>query len=67
MSVDTIEMNQPEANHVCCNECVNQSCAVGEASVQCGDVKMENWKGAKQGFQLEVAWLAAACMANRKV
>ena len=65
--VDTIEVNQPEANQGCCDKCVNQPCAVGEASVQCGDVSVGNWKVAKQGFQLELAWLAAARMANRKV
>ena len=37
------------------------------ASVQCGDVSVGNWKVAKWFFQLEVAWLAAARMANRKV
>ena len=34
------------------------------AGVQCGDVKLETKEGAKQGFQLELAWLAAARMAN---
>ena len=34
--------------------------------VQC-DVKVETKRHAKQGFQLELAWLAAARMANRKV
>ena len=41
-------------------------CAVGEVNVWCG-VKVGNWKVAKWGFQLELAWLAAARMVNRKV